>query len=723
MRERRGYSRLHDFDVVLAGDFRAAGEVAETMAAHLEILSTTALDVGLIWLRDPALTAASALHDRVADLIRRHAAVPIEPDADALSAAVLLLYEPRLLVAALPGLPRLRADRTLVVLTQPLMRRDGPSYDVDAAANAIGERLSRRQLWCPATPLIRTQYREHARGLALDPEDLSPCEPIAAWRTQRLASGRRHPVLGRIIRYDDDRLPTTRERLLEAYPAEPDVEMRFLGGEVLLRERVKPLPSTWQLQSAEMAGPKRFLARLDAYVQYQEGQTPLFPRAALQAMAAGRLAILTPSLRPVLGDGPVYREPDQVLDTIRYLHAEPRFYGRYLAEQDAALAARFSPRQLLDRLGDLIKPQRSRPPATATRRRTVALYPTNGVGLGHVTRLLAVARRLNPRYDPVFFTPCHALAVIEHAGFRAEYVPEPLYDDTVPADHARAMAPRLAAALRYYDPAAIVFDGNVPRDALLTAAAETDIPLVWVRRGMWRAHPSLDRHMALSRRFDAVIEPAEAAASFDHGATTRAMDDPALVPPIMLLDRGELMDGAAARRELGLTADRPAALVQLGSGNNNDIERHLDHLADAAGRLDIQLMVAEWLIQHNPVRRRGLRYLSAFPNARHFRAFDFVVSAAGYNSFHELLHHGVPCIFVPNDNQQVDDQRARAIWAESRGAGICVPRGAESALPAYIAAMLDPALRRQLARRGKALCPVNGAMAAADAIAAIAARS
>lgn len=722
MRERRGSSRLHDFDVVLAGDFRAAGEVGETMASHLEILAAEALDVGLLWLRDPALPASTPPHHRLTALVRRHAAIPIEPDTETVSGAVLLLYEPRLLVAALPGLPRVRAERTLVVLAQPLLRRDGPSYDVDTAAGAIAEQLGRRQLWCPATPLIRAQYREHASGLALDPEDLSPCEPLAAWRTPRPAADRRRPVLGRIVRYDDDRLPSNRDRLLEAYPAEPDIEMRFLGGETMLRERVKPLPPNWQLQAPDTAGPKRFLARLDAYVQFHDEPTPLFPRAVLQAMATGRLAILAPCLRPVFGDGPAYRDPDQVAETIRYLHAEPRFYARYLAKQDAALAARFSPRQLLGRLDDVIRPRRPRPPAPAAHRRTVALYPTNGVGLGHVTRLLAVARRLTPRYDPVFFTPCHALAVIEHAGFRAEYVPEPLYDETVPADHIRAMAPRLAAALRFYDPAAIVFDGNVPRDALLDAAAETDIPLVWVRRGMWRADPALDRHMTLSRRFDAVIEPAEAAASVDHGATSRAMDDPAPVPPIMLLDRGELMDGAAARRELGLATGRPAALVQLGSGNNNDIERHLDHMVEAARRLDIQLVVAEWLIQHNPVRRRGLRYLSAFPNARHFRAFDFAVSAAGYNSFHELLHHGVPCIFVPNDNQQVDDQRARAAWAESRGAGICVPRGAEGAMPAYMAAMLDPALRRQLARRGKALCPVNGAAAAADVIAATAVR-
>ena len=715
-------TRLHDFDIILAGDFRAPGEVTETIASHLDILASTGLEVGLLWLRDPAMPATTAVQERIAGLVRLHAAVPIEPETETLSCAVLLLYEPRLLVAALPGLPSTRADRVLVVLTQSLLRRGAPTYDVSAAATAIAERLSRRQLWCPATPQIRLQYRTHAAGLALDAAELRPCEPIATWRTHRISQARRRPVLGRILRYDDDRLPGKREGMLAAYPAEPDMEMRFLGGEAALRELVKPLPATWQLLAVDAVDPKRFFARLDAYVQYQDDPGRQFPRAALQAMAAGRLVILAPGFRAALGDGPVYREPDQVAETIRYLQAEPRFYARYLAEQDAALAARFSPRELLDRLGEPARRRRPRRPAPPASRRTVAFYPTNGVGLGHVTRLLAVARRLAPSYDPVFFTPCHALAVIEHAGYRAEYVPEPLYDETAPAEQARGIAPRLVAAWRYYDPAAIVFDGNVPRDALLTAGAEVPAPLIWVRRGMWRGDPALERHLALSRRFDAVIEPAEVAASADVGATSRAEDDPLTVPPIMLLDRGDLLDAASARRELGLAPERPAALVQLGSGNNNDIERHLDHVAEAGQRLGIQLLIAEWLIQHHPVRRRGLRYLQAYPNARHFRAFDFAVSAAGYNSFHELLHHGVPSIFVPNDNQQVDDQRARAAWAESRGAAICVPRGAESALPTYMAAMLDPAVRRQLARRGRSLCPSNGATAAAAAIAMLAER-
>ena len=717
---RRGSTR-YDFDLVLAGDFREAGEVAETMASHLASLAGRGLELGLLWLRNPALPRPTPVTGRLAELVRRHTAVPLPPELDEVSCRVLMVYHPHLLAGALPDWPQLTAAVTLAVLCgAPDLR--GRAAELGAAADAIARHLSRRQLWCPATPQIRAQCHEHLGGLELHAHDLPPLEPIAAWRSERAVLRRQRPILGRMLRPDDDALPAKREALLAAHPAEPDLAMRFLGGTDRLVRLAQPLPPGWQLLAAASIGAKRFLSRLDAYVHYHDEPQRRFPRGALQAMAAGRLAILPPGLRAVLGDGPVYREPDQVAETVRFLQGEDRFYARYLEEQDNALEERFGPQRLLDLLAEFLKPARQRPAAPRAAPRTVALYPTNGVGLGHVTRLLAIARRLPPGHEPVFFTPCHALAVIERAGYRAEYVPEPTYDETAPADHAAAMAPRLLAALRHYEPDAIVFDGNVPRQALLEAAAEIDAPLVWVRRGMWRADPALARHMALSQRFDAVIEPVEAAAAADRGATASATDEPLPVPPVMLLDRAELEPRAAARAALGLDPDRPAALVQLGSGSNNDIERTLDQAALAARRLDLQLVVAEWLIQQTPVRRQGLRYLAAFPNARLLRAFDFALSAAGYNSFHELLHLGVPTIFLPNDHQQVDDQRARAAWAESRGAAICLPRGAEAALGGYMAAMLDPGVRRQLARRARALCPTNGAMAAATAIAAIAVR-
>jgi UDP:flavonoid glycosyltransferase YjiC (YdhE family) len=312
--------------------------------------------------------------------------------------------------------------------------------------------------------------------------------------------------------------------------------------------------------------------------------------------------------------------------------------------------------------------------------------------------------------------------VIENAGYRTEYVSEPAYDGTAPADHARAAAPSLARAFRHHGVEAVVFDGNVPRDALILAAAERDLPFVWVRRGMWRDDPSLARFLELGRHCDAVIEPEEAAAGADAGVTAGARDGAVRVPPVVLLDRGEPLRRAEARAALGLPADGPCVLVQLGSGNNRDTEALLDPVLAAAERLGIHALVAEWLISERPVRRPHARYLSAFPNARYLHAFDFTVTAAGYNSFHELLHNGLPCVFLPNDDQRVDDQRARARFAEAQGAGVCVPPGGEPEVGRYMELMLDRSHRRLMARRARELCPTNGARAAAAAIEAVLAR-
>ena len=133
---RRGASR-HDFDLVLAGDFRGAGEVLETLASHLASLAGLQLEIGLLWLRDSARPASATLHPRIARLVREHIAVPIPPDCAPSSCRLLLLYTPRLLAGPFPALPQLRAECALVVLAEPLLQARGPGFDPGVAATAI----------------------------------------------------------------------------------------------------------------------------------------------------------------------------------------------------------------------------------------------------------------------------------------------------------------------------------------------------------------------------------------------------------------------------------------------------------------------------------------------------------------------------------------------------------------------------------------------------------
>jgi UDP-N-acetylglucosamine:LPS N-acetylglucosamine transferase len=60
---------------------------------------------------------------------------------------------------------------------------------------------------------------------------------------------------------------------------------------------------------------------------------------------------------------------------------------------------------------------------------------------------------------------------------------------------------------------------------------------------------------------------------------------------------------------------------------------------------------------------------AGFPISRAIAAFDFSVSAAGYNTFHEVIAQGLPTIFVPNRHPSMDDQGARAEFAQDHGAG------------------------------------------------------
>ena len=93
--------------------------------------------------------------------------------------------------------------------------------------------------------------------------------------------------------------------------------------------------------------------------------------------------------------------------------------GSQGAARDAHEARRHSSARLKEQLG----PPRPHPPRLTlrrelrTRRRALFLSP-NGIGMGHLTRLLAVARRLGPELEPVFLSMSQAVGVVEGMGYR-----------------------------------------------------------------------------------------------------------------------------------------------------------------------------------------------------------------------------------------------------------------------------------------------------------------
>jgi len=339
---------------------------------------------------------------------------------------------------------------------------------------------------------------------------------------------------------------------------------------------------------------------------------------------------------------------------------------------------------------------------------------SNGAGMGHLTRLLAMANRASDRIDPIFFSLSQAVSIVEKYGHPWEYCPSRGDLGCTVEQWNPFFAERFAEALRRYQPRAVVFDGTMPYVGMVQVRKEfPEVSFVWSRRGMWRASTTT-RFLERGSVFDLVVQPGEAAAEADRGPTALRADA-VRVGPVTLLDADDLLDRAAARAELGMDSDAPALLLSLGAGNINDITSDLDVFADAAAAV-----LDGWHVYATrpPIQRRGatlreyVRPLSVYPLSRYLKAFDATVVAAGYNSYHEVLLAGVPSVFVPNLDTTTDDQEGRASYAAERGWGVSISRVTRASAEHALRTVSDPVWAGRARESALAAYPANGASAA-----------
>jgi UDP-N-acetylglucosamine--N-acetylmuramyl-(pentapeptide) pyrophosphoryl-undecaprenol N-acetylglucosamine transferase len=344
----------------------------------------------------------------------------------------------------------------------------------------------------------------------------------------------------------------------------------------------------------------------------------------------------------------------------------------------------------------------------------ILFFTSNGTGLGHLTRSMAIARRLDGRLEPLVFTLSAAAPVVREQGFPVEFSAS--YRTPCAGTEwrwSRRLRGRARAAIAEADPALVVFDGAHPYLGFLDALrAERGPRAVWCRRAMWKPGANV---AALPRAaaFDAVLEPGELAAAADRGPTVARREEAKLVAPIVYLDRSEVLPRAEAERELGLAPGCTTVLVALGQGAEvrSATERCLRALA---GRDGVQVAALSSAIGAGTDAAPGVVHLRAtYPMSRYYAAFDLAVAAAGYNAYHELLALRVPSLLVPIA-RETDDQAARARHAAGAGIAAAVAGPAAPELEGELERLLDPAEREEIAIRLAALPTPDGAREAAD---------
>jgi UDP:flavonoid glycosyltransferase YjiC (YdhE family) len=362
------------------------------------------------------------------------------------------------------------------------------------------------------------------------------------------------------------------------------------------------------------------------------------------------------------------------------------------------------------------------------RRPRVLFYAINGLGLGHVTRLLAIGRKLRvriPEAEIVYFTSSEAEDVIFREGFAAFKVPSKTLRNEArirPATFARMLHTVTLNLLAAFHPHVLVVD-TFPAGTLqeLLPVLRWDSRKVFVfrvQRPEAARSPLLQGALAL---YDLVIVP-HAAGEVDV-PTPEGMHT-VWTGPILIRDSAETRTRADARAALGLPGDDPVMYVTFGGGGDAAMDSALATTVDALRDAPCHLAVACAPLYRGRVGTGPPRSVSRttivqhYPMAEMMPAFDAAISAAGYNSTMELLHHGVPTALVPFP-RQVDDQEARAVEMEECGAALRLAEISAEAITGAATRLMDAPTARALRERAQLRVPDSGADRAAAAIEAL----
>jgi len=319
------------------------------------------------------------------------------------------------------------------------------------------------------------------------------------------------------------------------------------------------------------------------------------------------------------------------------------------------------------------------------RSKSVVLFPTNGVGFGHFTRMYALAKRLreaDSELEIVFFTTMPTLHIPYADNFPTYHLAgRGKHQALEPSTWNGLVEDMLHMVLDVHRPGVFVFDGAFPYRGMLNAILqESNMHRIWVRRGMFREGSSIPVDSISC--FDLLVRPGDALPpSLDGIEVGTAQLE---VETMLLIEPDDMLDRVVARRRLGLPLNARAVYVQLGAGRINDIESEVRRVVDALHKQpDVHVVLGESMLgERLDVGLDRIHLLRDYPNSLYLKAFDASVQAGGYNSFHEMRSIRIPTLFLPNLSTGMDDQVARCTIAVDEGWG-CVNLDRSSASIAH----------------------------------------
>jgi len=322
----------------------------------------------------------------------------------------------------------------------------------------------------------------------------------------------------------------------------------------------------------------------------------------------------------------------------------------------------------IEQVLDLPSPSLSKPSKQNTNPKTL-IVPTNGNGLGHAQRCLLIAESAQDKKNISFaaFPSCVGLVtgrnfpctpLIQKSGFHAE-------------EHANDLVNylRLSHHLGHRD--RLVFDGGYIFDSIYRTIMDKSLDATWIRRGLWRAGQIKSNAFDREKAFNRVIVPQEAFEELNTAYTfgKQIHQVGPIIQDATLTERQK--KALVSRLESSLDVKFSELVVtMLGGGVASDRSAQLQTVcATLENRPDCLHLVVVWpgsKVSPGLYGWKNTRVVKTRNALALCQLANLVISAAGYNSFHELIYHMVPSIFIPQSAPFLDDQETRARAASER---------------------------------------------------------
>ncbi|HWS35402.1 MAG TPA: glycosyltransferase family 2 protein, partial [Actinoplanes sp.] len=300
--------RRSSYDVILAGDWRAGGDIAWPVAERVLALVEPGRTVAVLHLDTLAGVAGkpAGLDPALQQMINTGIVDQVVL-ADDVHARLVLVHDPAVLGFA-PGTPSaIRAAKVVI--------EAAPAW-LPAAAHCASEArrlFSVEPHWAPTDRAGRDEVA--AVLTRVTTVDVPGTVDLRRWRLHRSGPRADRPVIGRVHTGG----PADWRRLTEALGG-TTVDVRVLA----LTPPDRPAPDGWLVYHPSDVDIRGFLHQLDFYLYLpsDEPATVTCPEI-LTAMAAGCIPLLPHGHAAVFGPAALYADPAEIAETAGSLHRGP----------------------------------------------------------------------------------------------------------------------------------------------------------------------------------------------------------------------------------------------------------------------------------------------------------------------------------------------------------------------------------------------------------------